>query len=308
MNGTTEALVLGTVVVGVDGSASARAAAMWAAGEAVRRGRGLYLVHATDIARHTPILSEDEIARLERTGRELLGRTAEAVAARHPGLAVIGELDRGEPSAALRHVAALSSTIVVGHRGRGGFSSLLLGSVGLETVANADTPVVVVRGAEEAAETGAVLAAVRDGADLGCARAAAREALLRKVPLRLVHIGNGTRPAGTRAVPGDGAETAVREGVENVTREQASPFSTLADRVREDFPELTVYADGDRGRSVPGRLVDASRRAGLLVVGGRRSPGHPGPALGRTTLGVVQHAHCPVELIPRHGPGHGSTS
>ncbi|GGY41710.1 universal stress protein [Streptomyces tanashiensis] len=304
MNGTTAGSALGTVVVGVEGSSSARAAVTWAAAEAARRGRGLYLVHATDVESHAPMLSRDETARLERAGREILDQAAEAVAARHPELTVIKELARGAPSAALRHVAALSGTIVVGHRGRGGFSSLLLGSVGLETVANASTPVVVVRGATEGAETGAVLAAVRDEEDLGCARVAAREALLRKVPLRLLHVWNGVQPSGARAGP--------RNGAGKLARERTLPLPGVVDRIREEFPELTVYADGEKSRSVPGTLVAASCHAGLLVVGGRRASGYVGPALGRTTLGLVQHAHCPVELIPRHGRaqglGHGSTS
>ncbi|GAA3388134.1 hypothetical protein GCM10017752_07260 [Streptomyces roseoviridis] len=54
--------------------------------------------------------------------------------------------------------------------------------------------------------------------------------------------------------------------------------------------------------------AEATRHADLVVIGGRRAPGYLGPTLGRTTLGPLQHAHCPVELIPRHGPGHGSTT
>ncbi|WP_179199988.1 universal stress protein [Streptomyces sp. NRRL B-24572] len=191
-------------------------------------------------------------------------------------------------------------TIVVGHRGLGGFFSLLRGSVGLEVAAAETTPVVVVRGAAEPAEAGVVLAAVRDEADVGCARAAAREALPRKVPLRLLHIWSVGQSAGSRAL--------LRNGDEEVTRDQVRAMSSVSDRVREEFPELTVQADGQKSYSVPGALVDASRHADLLVVGGRRSPGYLGPTIGRTALSPLQHAHGPVELTPRQGPGHGSTS
>ncbi|WP_128978434.1 universal stress protein [Streptomyces roseicoloratus] len=300
MDGTTDRPGLGRVVVGVDGSPSAHAAAMWAANEAVLRGSGLCLVHTTGTDAAPPILSPVEIDQYGRAGKELLDRTAAAVAARHPGLAVVTELSGGSAADSLRRAAALSGTIVVGHRGRGGFSSLLLGSVGLEAAAAATTPVVVVRGAVEPAEAGAVLAAVRDENDVGCARMAAREALLRKVTLRLLHVW-GTAPyAGVRA--------ARRNGAEDNAREHVRALSEVADRVHEEFPELALDAEGEKGHSVPGGLVEASRRADLLVVGGRRAPGYLGPTIGRTTLTLLQHAYCPVELIPRHGPGHGSTS
>lgn len=230
---------------------------------------------------------------------ELLDRTAETVAARHPELTVVKELSDGSPSDSLRSAASLSGTIVVGHRGRGGFSSLLLGSVGLEVTAGATTPVVVVRGAAERAESGAVLAAVRDENDLGCARAAAREAMLRRAPLRLLHVW-GTAPY-------NGVQAALRNGSRE-SAEHLDVVPNVVERLHEEFPALKLQAEGEGSRSVPGALVEASRDADLLVCGGRRSPGYLGPTLGRITLSLVQHAHCPVELIPRYGPGHGSTS
>ncbi|MFI9741374.1 universal stress protein [Streptomyces sp. NPDC052494] len=299
MDGITARPGLGRVAVGVDGSPSARTAAMWAAAEAALRGSTLCLVHAADTDRPAPFLSQAEIGTSRQAGSELLDRTAGAISARHPELVVVKELTDGPAPGSLRQAAALTGTIVVGHRGLGGFSSLLLGSVGLEVVASATTPVVVVRGAAEPVEAGVVLAAIRDEADMGCARAAAREALLRKVPLRLLHIRSVRLSVGPRAASHNGGGETARDHV-------GVPSSVL-DRVREEFPKLSVHADAQKSRSVPGALVEASHHADLLVVGGRRSPGYLGPTIGRTTLSLLQHAHCPVELIPRHGPGHGST-
>ncbi|MFI1658125.1 universal stress protein [Streptomyces sp. NPDC020472] len=299
MNGTARS-ALGRVVVGVDGSPSAHTAVMWAAAEADLRGSTLCLVHAADTDAPVPFLSEAEIVRGRRAGRELLDRTAEAIAERYPELAVVEELSDGPAPGSLRRAAASTGTIVVGHRGLGGFSSLLLGSVGLEVAAGATTPVVVVRGAAESVEADAVLAAVRDEADVGCARAAAREALLRKMPLWLLHIWDVGRIIGARA--------ASRNGGDGSARAHARVLSSVSDRLREEFPGLTVQAEGRKSHSVPGALVDASHHADLLVLGGRRSPGYLGPTLGRITLTLLQHAHCPVELLPRQGPGHGSAS
>ncbi|MFF5933662.1 universal stress protein [Streptomyces sp. NPDC012508] len=300
MNGTAARPGLGRVVVGVDGSPSAHTAVTWAAAEAALRGTTLCLVHAADTDPPVPFLSKAEIVTSRRAGQALLDRTAEEIAERHPDLTVVPELTDGGAPGSLRQAAARTGTIVVGHRGLGGFSSLLLGSVGLEVAAGATTPVVVVRGAAEPVDAGAVLAAVRNEADVGCARAAAREALLRKVPLRLLHIWSVGLPAASRA--------ALRNGGDGNARDHVHVLSSVSDRLREEFPNLTVQADGQKSHSVPGALVDASHHADLLVVGGRRSPGYLGPTLGRITLTLLQHAHCPVELIPRQGPGHGSTS
>ncbi|MET9725936.1 universal stress protein [Streptomyces zaomyceticus] len=300
MDGTASRPGPSRVVVGVDGSPSARTAVTWAAAEAALRGSTLFLVHGADTDTQTPFLCRAEVVRSRQEGKELLDRTAEAITARHPELTVVTELTDGRAADGLRGAAALTGTIVVGHRGLGGFPSLLLGSVGLQVAAGATTPVVVVRGTAEPVEAGVVLAAVRDETDVGCARAGAREALLRKVPLRLLHIRSAGLSARSRA--------ALPHGDDEIARDHVRVLSSLSERVREEFPGLTVHADGQKGRSVPGALVDASHYADLLVVGGRRSPGYLGPTLGRTTLSLLQHAHCPVELIPRQGPGHGSTS
>ncbi|MFZ3492973.1 universal stress protein [Streptomyces sp. 5.8] len=289
---------LGSVVVGVDGSQTALTAALWAAAEAARRNSTLHIFYAADTAGGVFYLSAEIIERVHMEGRDLLELTAATVSERFPTLHVSTEYSRRDPVSGLRRVGAKCGMTVVGHRGLGGFESLMLGSVGLRIAAAATTPVIVVRGGEDLAESGVVLAAVRDEYDLECARHAAREAELRKAALHLLTVWNVLQYAGTVVT--------MLDGVNEFAGRHLRGLKSVADRVGEEFPALTVNTDAEKSVSVASVLVEASRRADLLVMGGRRSPGYFGPTLGRTTHSLLHHAHCPVELVPRHDGERGS--
>ncbi|MFD5619106.1 universal stress protein [Streptomyces yangpuensis] len=291
-----------TVVVGVDGSRPARVAALWAAEEAVRRDRPLRIVHGADTDGRALYLSAEIIERVRVKGRELLDDTAKAVSAEYPGLAVTTEFSRADAVTSLHRAAGLHGTIVVGNRGLGGFDSLMLGSVGMDVAAAAMTPVIVVRGTDGVEETGTVLAAVRDERDLLYARYAAREAELRKASLRLLHVWN--------VLESVGEVVTMLDDVDAIAGGRAEALRAVTDRVREECPDLEVRADAEKSISVAGVLVEASRHADLLVMGGRRVPGPLGiaPDLGRATHGLLHHAHCPVLLVPRTGSDFGSRS
>ncbi|MFE2143451.1 universal stress protein [Streptomyces sp. NPDC059456] len=284
-----------SLVVGVDGSAPARAAALWAAGEAMRRGRPLHIVHGADTDGKALFVPAETIERIRSDGRRLLDDTAKAVTDEYPGLRVTTELGRADAADSLHRAGSPHGTIVVGSRGLGGFDSLMIGSVGLDVAAAAVTPVIVVRGIGEAEGTGTVLAAVRDEHDLPYARYAAREAELRKGSIRLLHVWN--------VLWSVGEVVTMLDGVDEIARAREAALRAVEDAVCDEFPGLEVRADAEKSVSVAGVLVAASRHADLLVMGGRRVPGALGPArnLGRAAHGVLHHAHCPVLLLPRTG-------
>jgi nucleotide-binding universal stress UspA family protein len=138
----------GPVVVGVDGSASSRLAAAFAADEAERRGTTLVVMHVWSLDGSTPLRStyeESEVTAAERADDML----ADVVAERqrnHPNLHIEPQLVHAlDPTRRLLDASANAGLLVVGSRGHGGFTGLLLGSISQALIHHAHCPVVIVR-------------------------------------------------------------------------------------------------------------------------------------------------------------------
>ncbi|WP_411080113.1 universal stress protein [Streptomyces sp. cmx-18-6] len=292
---TPEPVELGPVTVGVDASDAARAAALWAAEEADRRGRPLAVVHAADTDGRSLFVGAETVQAVREAGRDLLADTVEAVSERCPGLVVTTELSPLDPVAGLRASAGDRGTIVVGSRGLGGFGALLLGSVGLGVAARTEVPVIVVRGEPDRPATGVITAAVHGASDLGWLVVPAAEAQARKASLRLLSVCNVLGHVGTVAT--------MLDSFGEVADQQVREVSAMAGRMRELYPGLTVTHHVETGTSVPGILVETSKHTDLMVLGSRRRVLGLGPALGRVSHAVLHHGHCPVEIVP---PGYGN--
>jgi nucleotide-binding universal stress UspA family protein len=139
-----------TILVGVDGSDSARSALDFAVREAALRGARLRIVSAWEIPPAIYgggfVTGIDE-ATLDgfREDAETIVREALAEAERlQPSVQCEGRTPEGQPAEVILQEARDASLIVVGNRGRGGFASLLLGSVSQQVVHHAPCPVVVV--------------------------------------------------------------------------------------------------------------------------------------------------------------------
>ena len=137
-----------TVVVGVDGSKCADEALAFAANEAVLRQVPLRVVSAWEI----PTLVDLGMANLGAIAQDLaqetqsiVTRAIERATVLAPSLHCEGKVAEGQAADVLVREAQDAALLVVGHRGRGGFAELLLGSVSQQVVQHARCPVAVVR-------------------------------------------------------------------------------------------------------------------------------------------------------------------
>jgi nucleotide-binding universal stress UspA family protein len=137
------------IVVGVDGSGESKAALRWAVEEARLRRARVEAVHAWWIV---PMLEPGDHPAPEATDWNPRGATervrafiadtvGEQTEVEITPVAVQGE----QASAALVDAAKDADLLVVGSRGAGGFSGLLLGSVSQQCAHHAPCPIVIVR-------------------------------------------------------------------------------------------------------------------------------------------------------------------
>lgn len=135
------------VVVGVDGSAGSKRALRWALEEAKLRGALLVAVHAW----HFPSVESPywmvpiEGAELEEAASKILdGAIREVMPKGGSQPKVERRVRQGSPVQALVEEARGAELAVVGSRGLGGFSGLMLGSVSAQLAHHAPCPVVIV--------------------------------------------------------------------------------------------------------------------------------------------------------------------
>jgi heavy metal translocating P-type ATPase len=139
----------GSIVVGHDGSAGASEALLLGLTLAKALKAPLLIVRSWSIDT-APKAPEDEfgyVSSFEEISRvvdeELRGDTRGLVQTQ-PGIEVGYRVELGQPAEVLIAVSERARMLVVGSRGRGGFASLLLGSVGEQCVHHALCPILVV--------------------------------------------------------------------------------------------------------------------------------------------------------------------
>lgn len=278
------------VVAGVDGSESAQRAVRWAAREAARREAQLRLVHA-ELPLPADALDMTGMAR-SALHDEAMGWVREAFAAAKeiaPGIDIQVRVEVNTPAWLLEQESRTAALVVVGSRGLGGFTGLLLGSIALALSCHAMCPVFVVRGGESDSD-GPVVVGVNGAPEnwLVLDRAF-EEAEARGTALVAVHAWHP--PLGTE-------EIAAAVGIawpELDAAREARVEQRLASCAGR-HPGVRVEWHVVHG-SAAHRLLEFAAGASLLVVGSRGTGGLRGMVLGSTSQAVIRHAPCPVLLV-----------
>lgn len=156
---------MGRIVVGVDGSENSRKALEWAAKEAGLHGSTLDVIHTYE---HHPAwmtyyppeettfsateieMARDQIdAAVEKAQAIAQGVVDKMIAQVDAPNATGRAVQSSSPAETLVDESRGADMIVVGSRGRGSFTGLLLGSVSQQVAQHAEVPVVIIRDESE---------------------------------------------------------------------------------------------------------------------------------------------------------------
>jgi nucleotide-binding universal stress UspA family protein len=137
---------MATIVVGVDGSEESKEALRFALAEARRWEATLRVVHAFWEYEPIPGTEQIEADRGQQEREEWLAALVREVVGEVADVEITQSTVEDDPAPALLAAAQNADLLIVGSRGHGGFTDLLLGSVSQQCAHHAFCPVVIVRG------------------------------------------------------------------------------------------------------------------------------------------------------------------
>jgi nucleotide-binding universal stress UspA family protein len=145
-----------TIVAGIDGSPSSLAALEWAARQADLTGSALVVVAAWQLPGTYAVagITDDYDPAAEM--QTVLDHSLDVIQDRHRTLRTTSQVIEGYPGPALVEASRGADLLVVGTRGHGEFTDILLGSVGMHCVTHAHCPVLVYRSDRDKPVTAAI--------------------------------------------------------------------------------------------------------------------------------------------------------
>ncbi|HWG27226.1 universal stress protein [Actinospica sp.] len=305
---------LARVVVGVDGSDSARHAAVWAAHEAEARDVPLTVLLACGATGGIPP-ALGPIAHQSEPGTEgavFVESVAALIRKLVPRLPVETELSPRHPVERLAELSGQGMLIVTGTRGHGAIAGTLLGSVSRALAARTRGPLVVVRGPRAEQDEGPVVLGLAPEPAQGAVQFAFAAAHLHGASLHAVRtLAPGPHPPEDVEMPvlmpaGLGIRSASppRARATNTERDHAIERETAKARLvlqalQRRYPDVHVEITTIEGEAAE-VLTAEGEHARLVVIGAHPHPRH-GPLPARpahVAAKLLTHCPAPVAVVP----------
>ncbi len=288
------------VVVGIDGSQTSTAAALWAAAEAHRRGARLVLLYAYVLyaygSKNSALPGSVPYEEAEIDADTLLAGATEAVHREYPAVTISTVAEHEPAATALLEITGLAALTVIASQARHQALESLIGSVSVYTAEQNKGPIVILRGdASSVPGTGPIVLGLDGSPESASAIDFAFEAAeTRQVPLFAVHSWDDSPVHGFR-------RTFHLHVDEQADSEQLAELTSALAGHAERYPGVTLTPAVRRGH--PARVlleVAAEQGASLLVVGATGvGASDAGTGLGSTGRGLLAHAEVPVAVV-RH--------
>lgn len=287
------------VVVAVDGSPASNNAVRWAANTAAKRGVALRLASSYTMPQFLyaegMVPPQELFDDLQRETMRKIEDAREIALQVVPDLMIGHAVAEGSPIDMLLEMSRDAGMIVMGSRGLGGLSGMVLGSVSGAVVSHAYCPVVVVRednAVTDANKYGPVVVGI-DGSEVSrrAAEVAFEEAEARGAELVAVHTWIDAQvqaPSAGFAVSDD-RWAAVQE-------EKGRALDEYLGETGAQYPGVEVRKIIARDRPVRA-LTEAAQGAQLLVTGSHGRGGFKGMLLGSTSRALLQSAPCPMMVV-----------
>ena len=241
----------------------------------------------------SPVESDQEVD--IRHHHEAIGRAE--IALRRPGLRVEGFLLRGRPASSIVDEATSigADLIVLGSRGHGVITTMVLGSTASEVVDHASCPVLVAR----SGSLGSIAFADDGSPSARIAESVIASPLFAGRHVDVLTVAETAVPVAVGFVSGlhDQVVSSYGRSVDEARREVADVSETAAGRLRAAGVDADpVSLEGDPA----GEIVRfaAERGTGTIVVGTRGHTGLSRLVLGSVARNVLLHAPCSV-LVAR---------
>ena len=295
----SDAKATNEIVVAVDGSDASSAAVAWAANAATKRNAPLKLVTAYTMPQFMyadgMIPPQELYDQLEEEAMAKINEARELVRSFDENIEVSYYIAESTPIDLLLQLSEEADIVVMGSRGLGGLSGLVLGSVSSAVVSHASSPVVVVRKDNDVTvnnKYGPVVVGV-DGSDVSrkALEYAFREADARGATLRAVHSWADAQVQ-TSLV----GLAAVQSHLDAMSAQERKILQDELAPMREKYPDVKVEEVVDRDRPIQ-VLKDNADDAQLLVLGSHGRGGFRGMLLGSTSRALLQYAPCPMMVV-----------